>query len=86
MKKNYNKPDLVIESLGIQTVDIKTCEDAADYWYQIPMGQDDEGNDIIVFVPEIQCTMTDCEYMESQTDDDKACLYASTNDGQTFNS
>lgn len=86
MKKKYIKPDFIKESLNIQSAVVRTCSDAGDYWLPVDMGEDDEGNSLIVFVPELDCTISDYDYMKQYGGDDGNCLYASTDDGKTFNS
>lgn len=87
MKKSYQKPVLYAQNLKGNN-EVRTCQDAEDYWIPVDMGFDDvdTGEPVIIFVPELDCTMTDHEYMSKYGGDDKACLYASTMDGVTFTS
>ncbi len=85
MKKKYVKPDLLKESMALQTKAVRTCSDAEDYWSYIKM-PDDNNNVIVLAVPQMGCDMTEHEYMDLYGGDDGACLYASTDDGVVFNS
>ena len=81
MKKKYNKPTVITESLALQTSVVTNCVDADLYWMQLDMG---DGH--IIFVEEIGCNISDKDYMALDGDDDGSCYYAYTDDGKTFNS
>ncbi len=87
MKKKYVKPNLSKESMEHRSVTVRTCSNTDDSWMQINMGEDpDTGEPLIVFVPELDCTISDYDYMIEYGGDDGNCFYASTSDGATFNS
>lgn len=87
MKKKYVKPNLSKESMEHQSVTVRTCSNSDGDWWPIETGmEDDDGNALIVFVPELDCTISDYDYMIEYGGDDGNCFYASTSDGATFNS
>lgn len=79
--QKYTKPAMEVCNMALHPMLTSNCKNADDYWWPTDMG---DGH--IIFVPEMEtCTTTPSEYMEQTGDDDKACLYASTWDGTTFN-
>lgn len=87
MKKKYAKPSITMESMELQSTAIRTCSDAGNHWAQMEMGEDDDGNPLIVYVEEIGCNISDKDYMNTYGGvGDGSCLYAYTDDGKTFNS
>ena len=85
MKKKYAKPNLNKESMELQSAVIRTCSSVDDSWWPIETGmEDDDGNALIVFVPELDCTISDYDYMIQYGGNNGNCYYAATDDGKHF--
>lgn len=82
MKKKYVKPDLLKESMALQTKAVRTCSDAEAYWGgPMPLG-----GELIFTESMADCTKTPQQFMEEEGYEDGYCLFSTTDDGVVFNS